>query len=71
MSNAVHIKTLDIFSAVLELYPSRFLHLNFNNQDQDLNSHLCNLTVIAMADLNFLIEMTIDILEALSSNDLN
>ena len=34
MSNTVHIKTLDIFSAVLELYPSRFKQLNFRNQEK-------------------------------------
>ena len=71
MSNTVHIKTLDIFSAVLELYPSRFMQLNFKNQEKDFIFSLCNLMVVTLAGLSFLFEMTIPILGALSFYDLN
>ena len=71
MSNTVYIKTLDIFFAVLELYPSRLIPLNFNYQNQDLISHLCNLMVDTLADVSFLFEIIIVILGCLSFNDLN
>ena len=71
MSNTVYIKTLDIFFAVLELYPSRLIPLNFNYQNQDLISHLCNLMVDTLADVSFLFEIIIVILGCLSFIDLN